>query len=182
LERRTNGSAAKARTSERLGYGKALRQKEQHLASTSSDDSQDLEVHALLLRAAELLHRYGTPSFRLEGVMTKVADSLNVPSVFLYTPTALVVALGSGSRERTYVRRIDVGDVDISKLLDLDIILEDLEAGRVTIKQASSQLESVASAPGRFSGFTSMLAAAVACGISFFIDASKSDQESWPQA
>ena len=43
--------------------------------------------------------------------MVKVATSLNVPSVFLYTPTALVVSLGGGIHERTYVRRIEPGDV-----------------------------------------------------------------------
>lgn len=134
------------------------------MTSPSSVDSQDQEIHAFLLRAAELLHRYGTPSFRLEGVMVKVAATLQIPSVFLYTPTALVVSLGSGVKERTYVRRIDPGDVDISKLLALDAILEELEAGDVTVAQAAAKLESAAEAPAPFSLLVSLLAAAIACG------------------
>ena len=45
--------------------------------------------HAFLLRAAELLHSHGTPSYRLEGVMAKVAASLGVRAVFsLYADSA----------------------------------------------------------------------------------------------
>ena len=134
------------------------------LSHTDSVETQDLEIHAFLLCAAELLHRYGTPSFRLEGVMVKVAASLNVPSVFLYTPTALVVSLGEGERERTYVRRIEPGDVDISKLLTLDSILEELESRSITITQAAAKLESAANAPAPFSLIVSLLAGSVACG------------------
>ena len=66
-------------------------------------------THSFLLMAAELLHRYGTPSYRLEGVMEKVAGSLNVSSVFLYTPTALVVELADNAGQATYVRRVESG-------------------------------------------------------------------------
>lgn len=125
--------------------------------------SRENEAHSFLLRTAELLHRHGTPSFRLEGVMGKVAQSLNVPSVFLYTPTALVVALGSGANEKTYLRRVDSGDVDISKVLAFDSILEDLEDGLITIAQAASQLEAAANASPTFPPSISLLAAAVAC-------------------
>ncbi|MEO1979743.1 MAG: threonine/serine exporter family protein [Fuerstiella sp.] len=121
------------------------------------------ETHVFLLRTAELLHRYGTPSYRLEGVMGKVADSLNVPSVFLYTPTALVVALGSGAQERTYLRRVDSGDIDISKVLAFDAALEDLESGQISISEAAARLESAAHAPAAFNLPVSLLAAAIAC-------------------
>jgi uncharacterized membrane protein YjjP (DUF1212 family) len=49
-------------------------------------------------------------------------------------------------------------------LLILDTILEDLEAGRITVKQASARLESAAKAPAPFSRFVSLTAGAVACG------------------
>jgi uncharacterized membrane protein YjjP (DUF1212 family) len=110
-----------------------------------------------------LLHQYGTPSHRLEGVMGKVADSLQVPSVFLYTPTALVVSLGGGGEERTFVRRVESGDVDISKLLAFDAILEDLEAGKICLAVAADRLEASANAAAPFRLPISLLAAAAAC-------------------
>ena len=112
-----------------------------------STDQDDQETHSFLLMAAESLHRYGTPSYRLEGVMEKVAESLNVPSVFLYTPTALVIALGKGTHHETYVRRVESADVDISRLLAVDATLEELEQGTLTIRQAKARLQSVAQWP-----------------------------------
>jgi uncharacterized membrane protein YjjP (DUF1212 family) len=131
--------------------------------SSQHAETPDHETRAFLLRTAELLHQYGTPSFRLEGVMGKVATSLNVPSVFLYTPTALVVSLGSGEQEQTYLRRVDSGDVDIGKVLAFDAALEDLEAGLITISEAAARLEAAAAAPPAFSLPVSLLAAATAC-------------------
>lgn len=120
-------------------------------------------THSFLLMAAELLHRYGTPSYRLEGVMEKVAGSMKVSSVFLYTPTALVVELADDSGHATYVRRVEPGDVDISKLLAVDATLEELEAGSMSISQATEKLESIAAAAPAFNLPVSMLAASMAC-------------------
>jgi uncharacterized membrane protein YjjP (DUF1212 family) len=128
-----------------------------------SNEPSLLAKHAFLLRTAELLHRYGTPSFRLEGVMAKVAGTLKLPGVFLYTPTALVVSLGKGAAERTYVRRIESGEIDISKLLALDAILEQVEASELTIAEAADRLEAAANAPGPFPASVAMTASAMAC-------------------
>ncbi len=62
--------------------------------------------------------------------MTKVAKTLGVQSVFLYTPTALVASFGDGHEEKTFMRRVDSGSVDAEKLIQFDEILERLEAGK----------------------------------------------------
>lgn len=129
-------------------------------ASTTPDRHQ---IDAFLLRAAELLHCNGTPSFRLEGVMVKVALTFGIQSDFLYTPTALVVRLGSGLQERTYVRRVDATDIDISKLLAIDEVLERVEAGQMQLCQAAEQLEVIASSPSPFTLPQTIAASAVAC-------------------
>ena len=121
------------------------------------------ETHAFLLRTAELLHRHGTPSYRLEGVMSKVAESLHVRGTFLYTPTALVVSLDAGADERTYLRRVDSGDIDITKVLAFDAALEDLESGHISLSEATARLEAAATAPPAFNLPVSLLAAAIAC-------------------
>ena len=136
---------------------------ELHSTDSGEPDEPERETYAFLLRAAELLHRFGTPSYRLEGVMEKVSASLNVPSTFLYTPTALVIGLGDRAKEKTFVRRVESSEVDISKLIALDATLEDLESGRIAIQQAAKDLESAADAPAPFKLPISLLAAAVAC-------------------
>lgn len=102
--------------------------------------------------------------------MNKVAESLNVSSVFLYTPTALVVSLGSGADERTFLRRVESGDIDISKVLAFDAVLRDLEAGRISLSQATEGLETAANAAAPFGLLLSLPAAAIACaGVSVII-------------
>jgi uncharacterized membrane protein YjjP (DUF1212 family) len=119
--------------------------------------------HLFLIRVAELLHRHGTPSHRLERVMEKVAKTLDVESVFLYTPTALVVSLGSGADEKTYMRRIDSGSIDADKLNRFDEILERLEDGQIGITAAAEQLEVVAAAKPIYPAWLVALACGLAC-------------------
>lgn len=119
---------------------------------------------AFLLRTAELLHRHGTPSYRLERVMTKVSHFLGVDSTYLYTPTALLVSIARDGEERTYLRRIESGEVDVSKLIAFDEVLNELEAGRISIAQASQRLEDASTANPPYGSATTIGAAGVACG------------------
>ena len=114
-----------------------------------------------LIRTGELLHKYGTPSHRLERVMTKIARTLGVESVFLYTPTALVASFGEGCSEKTFMRRVDSGSVDAEKLIQFDEILERLESGEIGITTAADAMETVAAAKPLYS----TLATALVCGI-----------------
>lgn len=128
---------------------------------TRSDAELD-ELHAFLIQTAVLLHRYGTPSHRLERVMVKVSQQLGVESVFLYTPTALIISMGTGKSEKTYLRRVNSGSIDADKLLLFDSILEQLTAGEISVAQAALQMEKVAKKPPPYS----LMTTAVACGVS----------------
>lgn len=116
-----------------------------------------------LVRVAELLHRHGTPSHRLERVMTKVSRTLQEPGTFLYTPTALLVSFGEGTLERTYLRRVDSGSIDAEKLLQFDEALEALEAGEINLRQAKAEIERVAASKPPFAWWMTVLAYACAC-------------------
>lgn len=116
-----------------------------------------------LIRTAELLHQHGTPSHRLERVMTKVAKSLGIKSVFLYTPTALIASLGEGVSERTYMRRVDSGIVDADKLIRFDETLERLEAGEIDVSRARLELEEAASSRPPYSNWLTALACSMGC-------------------
>jgi uncharacterized membrane protein YjjP (DUF1212 family) len=120
-----------------------------------------VEVHDFLMRTGELLHQHGTPSHRLERVMTKVARTLGIKCTFLYTPTSLIASMGDAPNERMYMRRVDSGSVDADKLIRFDEILEDLEAKKITVSDARLRLEATANAPAPFSkGLTACM-----CGL-----------------
>jgi len=127
----------------------------------SGFDSRD--IYAFLMRVGELLHQHGTPSHRLERVMSKISKSLKIESVFLYTPTSLIASFGRSPNEQTLMRRVDSGTVDADKLIRFDEILEELEAGALSVSQAAEKLEQAAAAPSLYSTWLTALACGVGC-------------------
>jgi len=121
-------------------------------------------IHTFLIKVGVLLHRFGTPSHRLERVMLQLSRSLGVEGIFLYTPTALVVSLTDAQGERTYLRRVDAGAVHVDKLIAFDEILEQLEDRRISVALASEMLDNVEQAPPPYSDWMTMLACAISCG------------------
>ncbi|MCA9001322.1 MAG: threonine/serine exporter family protein [Planctomycetes bacterium] len=122
------------------------------------------ENQAFLVRVGQVLHAYGTPSHRLERLLMGVADFLGVTMQVLTTPTSLMLSMGSGDAERTMMLRVSPGDVDLGKLVELDVLLEELEDGHINVAQARERLEAVARSNGRYGAVPSALAFSVASG------------------
>lgn len=140
--------------------------------SDSSAEETQL-VHDFLIKVGLLLHRFGTPSHRLERVLTQVAASLGVRGVFLYTPTALIISFADPRGEKTYLRRVDSGSVNVDKLIRFDEVLEQLEDRRLSVLQASILLDEVEQAPPPYSGWVTVLACAISCAaVAIFFRAS----------
>ncbi|MCB9625625.1 MAG: threonine/serine exporter family protein [Sandaracinus sp.] len=99
--------------------------------------------HNFLLRLAELLHHYGTPAFRLERVLIKVASSLGVEGEFLSTPTSVMVSLGVGTDKEMHLVRGNSGEVNLGKLVEFDEVMEDVEHHRIDVEEASARLERI---------------------------------------
>jgi uncharacterized membrane protein YjjP (DUF1212 family) len=126
---------------------------------------------AFLLRTAELLHQYGTPSHRLEPLMIEFSKTIGCEGMFLYTPTSLIISFGKGDYERTFLRRVDAGEVDAGKLIQFDETLEDLEAGRTTLSFAAMKMEEIAAAPPTYGRILTVLACGIASGaVAVFLD------------
>lgn len=130
-------------------------------------DSFQLKTR-VLTRAAELLHRHGTPSHRLEGVMTRVSNSIGIAADYLYTPTSLFVAF-RGDNQGARLMRIDAGPIELGKLAEFDEALERLEHHKVSLAESLQELEAIAVAPPRYNGVLVALATAVAsvCATAF---------------
>jgi len=133
------------------------------------DDESELAPE-FLLRTAELLSRFGTPSHRLERVVVRVAESLGEKVACLYTPTSLILSFGVGARERTRLLRVDAGETNLGKLIDFDEILEDVEHGRTDLVKARQRMEAVAAAAPRYGSVQVGIACAVAsAGATLFL-------------
>ncbi|TWU20486.1 hypothetical protein Pla52o_43640 [Novipirellula galeiformis] len=126
--------------------------------------NEDSTINAFLIHAAMLLHRYGTPSHRLERVMSHVASSLGVEAVFLYTPTALVISIKNGEAENTVVRRVETREMHVDKLFQADDILAKLERKQITLKIAATRLREIDQASATYPFWVSAIACAIGCG------------------
>ena len=120
------------------------------------------EKQDYLVAVGSVLHKYGTPSHRLERVMTEISRRMGVQSGFLYTPTSLMVSFDAPDGERTRMIRIDAGDVDLGKLDQFDSALERLESNQVSLAKSLSEIKAIDSAPPIYSWWVSGLAWGVA--------------------
>ncbi|MFK8114137.1 MAG: threonine/serine exporter ThrE family protein [Rubripirellula sp.] len=118
-----------------------------------------------LIESATMLHRFGTPSHRLERVMTQVSRTLGVEGVFLYTPTALLISLSDehGNPQLTLVRRVDSGPFDVDKLIQFDDLLGRVERSETSVEKATVALHRIAGAKSLYASPTYAVACAVAC-------------------
>lgn len=96
--------------------------------------------------------------------MQRVANSLEVKASFLYTPTALLISFQDGEVERTYLRRIDAGEIDIGKLVEFDEVLEQLEDGEIDLDSAREKLQRIDDQPARYPNWIVAVASAAGCG------------------
>ena len=106
---------------------------------------------ALVLNLGRALLHVGSPAHRLESAMQIMADRLGLRAEFFSTPTALIVSLGDGSKQQTFLARSDPGSVNLSKLADLTDVMDQLAAGELDPDQADERVRAIDSAPLRYS-------------------------------
>ncbi len=96
--------------------------------------------------------------------MLKLGKHLGIETTCLYTPTALLLAFADDEGEKTYLRRVDSGQVDVDKLICFDETLEQLEAGDISVKAASQRFDEIANSPSPYADWLTIAACAISCG------------------
>lgn len=105
---------------------------------------------AFTLRLAEALHRYGTPSHRLEGLMQRVSERLGLEGRFFSTPTSIFASFGAPEELRTSLIRVEPGDMDLERLTLLDVLADDVIQGRLTPAEGARKVEAILALPVRY--------------------------------
>lgn len=92
-----------------------------------------------------MLHKYGTPSFRLEAYLDDVAKFLGVHASFISTPTSLSFVIWSDRHEDEYNHsaRLLPGDLDMNSLSLTDELASELIAGKLSLSEADKQLDDI---------------------------------------
>ena len=102
-----------------------------------------MKEEAFVTRLAESLHRYGTPSHELEEILQTCADSLKLNASFFSTPTAIFISFPESAENRTVLKRVSPGEIDLEKLVAVDKIVSRFLSGQKSIEEATVQLENL---------------------------------------
>lgn len=102
---------------------------------------------SFLKKLSEMLHRYGTPAFRLETHLNMVASYLGLDGYFLVSPTTLTFCLWPKGEPDgdvyNYSMRVPPGDLDLGSLAKTDAMVNDLISGSCTLEQAKDGLHAI---------------------------------------
>jgi uncharacterized membrane protein YjjP (DUF1212 family) len=124
---------------------------------------EDLDERRLLvLRLGEVAHRFGCSSPRVEELMAVVAERVGQPGQFFDQPTSLLAAFGRAPLQTTVLLRFEPGSVDLGKRWHIDATVEALLDGRLSSRQALSELERIEGEPPRYAPLTTLVCGAVA--------------------
>ena len=141
------------------------------LECSAESDSLGCEASAFVIAMAEALGTFGTPAHRLEEAMASLSQRLGLEAQIFAMPTAVFVSLRKPpARAETVLIRVQPGEVNLERLVDIDEILVDVAEGRCSAAEGNARLAEVLSKPQRF-GTGLMLASfgvASACASRFF--------------
>jgi uncharacterized membrane protein YjjP (DUF1212 family) len=124
---------------------------------------------AFVLELGRALHQHGAPAHRLESALGELSEALGLEASFFATPTALFSSFRGTERdgswsERTHLRRLEPGDVDLGTFADLDRLAQRVIAGEVDPAEATREIHELERRPSLYPRWLAVLAAALVSG------------------
>lgn len=110
---------------------------------TAARMSTPMENEAFVIDVARALHAYGQPAHRLEGLLAALSGRLGTTGQYFSTPTAVFVAFGTPPEQRTFLVRSEAGEQDLSKLADLDALVNAVARGELDARVGSEHLRAI---------------------------------------
>lgn len=105
-----------------------------------------------LIQLGKMLHKFGTPAYRLEGHILEVARVLGIGAAFAITPTLLTFVIWHPDEgvEHTTVARVMPGELDLGSLSFADEIVDAVIQGRMPLEEAMARLEALEAMPNPY--------------------------------
>jgi len=123
---------------------------------------------ALVVALGRALHEAGAPAHRLEASIDALSRSLGVQVSALSQPTSLILDLG----DRTYVLRVEPGEVNLARMVAIDAVAADVSRGSLNAHEGLAALAAIQTAPPPYPGWLSVLStAASSAAAAVFFDA-----------
>jgi uncharacterized membrane protein YjjP (DUF1212 family) len=125
-----------------------------------------IQIRRFIVKLGKMLHKYGTPAFRLEAYLLEVASYLGVHASFIATPTSITFVIWSDKHEDEYnhAARLQPGDLDMSALSLTDELANELLTGKVSLSDADMRLDKINEMPSPYGKVITGFAFALATG------------------
>jgi uncharacterized membrane protein YjjP (DUF1212 family) len=130
------------------------------------DSASFIEKRKFIVKLGKMLHKFGTPAYRLETHLLNVAAFLGIGAAFAITPTVLtfVIWVPGEETEYTHVARVMPGELDLGSLSRTDEIVDAVANGQMSLAEATQQLNTIAAMPNPYSRVWTFLAFGAAGG------------------
>lgn len=115
----------------------------------------------LVLEIGRALLRLGAPAYRMEDAMQIVARRLGLEGQFYCTPTAFIAALGRGSRQRSFMARVEESEIHLGKMSRIHDVIEALSRGIMSPVAAIREVREIMEAPPLYPAVVRLVAPAL---------------------
>jgi len=110
-----------------------------------SDNGNLDEAIRFIIKLGEAAHGYGSTAARLEGFLSRLTEALGFSSVVRSTPTEIYFAFqeAEGGPQRTHLSALPGTGLDLNKLGHVGELVDAVEAGQVSVSQATARLDEI---------------------------------------
>lgn len=105
-----------------------------------------------VVKLGKMLHKYGTPAYRLEAHLTELTSHLGLKGSFIISPTSMTFVLWTDGHEQEYTHasRVNPGDLDLGALSRTDELVDQVLQGKVSINEADALLDAIDMRPSSY--------------------------------
>jgi uncharacterized membrane protein YjjP (DUF1212 family) len=129
-------------------------------ALRAASDAAPLRAR-FVMELAKRLHQYGTGAHRLEGAIDKCSRLLKLDCQLLSTPTSIILSFtdlaGRGKPIPAQVLRMSPGDINLSKLSQVDDIAEQVLTNRLDLRHGYKRLRDLHDRPSKLRDWLTLL-------------------------
>jgi uncharacterized membrane protein YjjP (DUF1212 family) len=134
---------------------------ENDLASTARTEYPEPDPAAVgfVMHLGRAMHSYGEASHRLEDILGALSDRLGLQGAqFFSQPTSLMASFGPVEFQRTYMLRVQPGDVDLRNLAAVHAVSLEVAQGHISPVEGSARIAAIAASPSPYGPFLTTLA------------------------
>lgn len=118
------------------------------------------EKRKFIIKLGKSLHKYGTPSDRLESHLSNVSTLLGIQAFFMVAPTGInfIFHNEQGEQDENHIARVSPGEIDLGALARTDAIVDRLVNNSLTLIEANQRLDEIAARPNSYHPLVTLVA------------------------